>query len=328
MTDKKEITDLANITTPELAAIEQSKASKILDTFSPMAKRVREFEDAYNEIISASAFGCDRALVKQARELRLKIKDVRTATEKIRVSEKAECLRLGKAIDGVANIFKWAITDKEENLKEIESFFDRQEKERLQVLQKARAEALSPYIENASEMLLCQMEQDVWEAYFETKKTIHAELVEATRIADALKLEQDKINEAEAEAVRQENEKLKVEAAETKTKEDAKQKELDDANKKIREQKAEAKAIEDKKEAAALKSKVEKEAAIQAELSKNDAGKLQDLRNDLIGAISRHSELGDHAFESDANQKIYDLIQTKVMEAVHLIPPPEEAAAF
>jgi len=168
----------------ELNVVEKSKADQIRDTFVPMANKLSDFEKSYNEIIEKSKEGINRPLIARAKRLRLDIRKVRTETEKIRKQQKEEYLRAGKAIDGVSNIIKWAVSDKEAELEKIEKYFEVQEAERLKLLQEKRVEALSPYVEDAEERKLSDMDDDVWEAYLAAKVKDHEDKIAAEKEAE------------------------------------------------------------------------------------------------------------------------------------------------
>jgi len=125
---------------PELKAIEKSKADMISAVFVPMVERLKVFESSFNSIIEESKKGINENLVVKSKRLRIDISRVRIETEKARKEQKEEYLRAGKAIDGVANILKWAVTEKEEALEKIEKHFETLEKERIEKLQLEREE--------------------------------------------------------------------------------------------------------------------------------------------------------------------------------------------
>lgn len=178
--DKKE---LISITSPELSAIEPSKAVQIKAVFDTIADTIQCFEGRYNAIITEADGPITKEITAKAKSLRLEISKVRITTEKTRKAQKEEYLRAGKAIDGVANIVKWAITDKEEALKRIEIYFEQIEKERLEKLQADRVEALSQYLPDAAERCLSTMEDDVWQAYLGAKKKEYEDKIAAEEAA-------------------------------------------------------------------------------------------------------------------------------------------------
>lgn len=189
--------ELITLESNEMKAIEQSKAVQIKATFDPMAKKLFKFEESFNEIIKESENGITADIVKKAKRLRLDIAKVRTGTEKIRKEQKEEYVRAGKAIDGVANILKWAVTDKENKLKEIESYFEQFEKERLDRLQKERVEQLSKFVDNSESMELYTMTEEVFNAYLVAKEKEYNDRIEAEKKAEAERIERERLDRLE-----------------------------------------------------------------------------------------------------------------------------------
>jgi len=185
-------------------------AANIENQFAPMLAKMTELEVEFNGVLAL-----DKSLpttAKKARELRLKYKDVRVGTEKIHKVQKAYYLNGGRFVDSWKNIQAIASQNNEEVLESIEKHAENLEKERLEKLQILRAALLAEYVENASDLMLSSMPDDVFEAYLTTKKQQFED-----RKAAELKAEQDRIArekaEAEArEAQRLENIRLKEEA--------------------------------------------------------------------------------------------------------------------
>lgn len=187
------------ISAPELDSVEPSKAQMIRATFEPMAAMLSDFEEAYNAIITESSEGVTPELSAKAKRLRIDIGKVRIETEKARKEQKEEYLRAGKAIDGVANILKWAVSDKESKLKEIEDHQKRMEEERIAKLQAERAQALSKFVEGAHERDLGGMADDVWDAYIAKKEQEYNDRIRAEREAEERRIEEERLNKLEYE---------------------------------------------------------------------------------------------------------------------------------
>lgn len=334
----------------ELNVIENSKAETIKKTFEPMAIMLSEFEDNFNEIIAESKNEITSELTSKAKRLRLDIAKVRISTEKIRKEQKDEYLRAGKAIDGVSNILKWAISDKEHALKSIEDHFDNLEKERLENLQLERVGLLKKYVDDAQERELSSMESDVWDAYLSSKKKQYEDRIEAENKAEEDRIAKEKAEAAERLRISKENEKLKKEAKEkelARLAEEKKRQEIETARlkkeaeeKKKRDLALEAERLEreevlkaerearlkaeqeaEKKRLALeteLKAKIEaeKEAkekaeiAIQNELNKGDEDKVVDLINELKNIKKKYS------FKSAKNKKMFNDTQTLIDKVV------------
>ena len=313
----------------ELQLIEKSKAEQIKLTFEPMVKMLEKFEDNYNEIVNEAEKGITQEITKKAKRVRLDIGKVRIETEKLRKAQKEEYLRAGKAIDGVANILKWAVSDKENKLKEIENYFEIQEQKRVEQLQNKRVKLLSEYIDDAGERDLSSMDDDVWEAYLNSKKQAYIDKIEAEKKAEEERIAKEKAIEEERQRIKKENEKLKAEAeererlikieAQKRAKIEMEREIKEEAERKKREEEAERKQIEfesqlkaereekeriereerkkrDKlevelkaKEEAEAKRLAEIEAKKQIEFQKGDAEKMHDLITCLIDLKIKYS---------------------------------------
>ncbi len=318
------IETLTTIETPELKLIEPSKAEQIRATFEPMAEMLIEFEDSFEEIITKSEEGITKELTAQAKRLRLDIGRVRIKTEKARKEQKEEYLRAGKAIDGVSNVLKWAIADKENKLKEIENYYEIQEQKRIDALQIERVAELSKYVEDAEESDLSSMDDDVWNIYLAGKKKEYADRIAAEKKAEKERIAKEKAEAEEQLRIRKENERLKAEAEERerlarieavkKAKEEAKR----EMERKVYEAKLRAereekerleREIKAKEEERKAREEAERKAAedkLQAELNKGDAARIQDLIADLAEIKSKYS------FRSAKNKKMFREIKEQI----------------
>lgn len=297
------------ISTQELEELEKSKADQIKATFEPMAAMLKEFEQAYVDVVKEAELAINADVIAKAKRLRLDIGKVRIQTEKARKEQKEEYLRAGKAIDGVCNILKWAITDKENKLKEIEKHFEIQEKEMLDKLQKVRAAKLAPYVDDTGLINLATMENDVWGAYYNAKKKEHEDKIKAEKQAEQEQAEREMKLAEEREAIQAENERLRKEAKEREAKAAAEleekqriQAELKAKEDIIKQKEAKAKAEALKAEQEERRAEAEKEAARQAELNKGDKELIDDLYNDLKEITEKY------IFSSEANRALYNKI--------------------
>jgi len=194
----------------DLRQIEKSKAEQIKNVFVPMTKMLHEFEAMYDNIIEESKKEITKDLIKEAKKLRLEIARIRIDTEKERKAQKEEYLRAGKAIDGVANILKWAVTEKEEKLEEIERYYERIESERLQKIQTERESELRKYVDiNYPVGKLSEMAEDVWNIYIAGKRIEYNDRIIAEKRAEEERIAREKREREENERIRIENEKLR-----------------------------------------------------------------------------------------------------------------------
>jgi len=190
--------ELISIKSKELEGIELSKAEQIKAVFDPMSEALLKFEEEYNKVMEEKESGITDDLTQKAKRLRIDIGKVRISTEKTRKEQKEEYLRAGKAIDGVANIVKWAVTDKENKLKEIEEHFENMERIRIESLQNERAELLSKFVEEMPADL-GTMKTDVWEAYLSAKEKQYNDRIEAEKKIEKERVEKERLDKLENE---------------------------------------------------------------------------------------------------------------------------------
>jgi len=293
-----------------LESIDQSKAEQIRDVFIPMADMLAAFEDDYRSILEEMNNGITGILTAKAKRLRIDIGKVRISTEKIRKIQKEEYLRAGKAIDGVSNILKWAIVEKENKLKEIEDYYIIQEAKQKEAIQNERMAELSKYVDSPDQIDLASMNDDVWGAYIATKRQQYDDRIEAERKAEADKIAAEKAEQERIEAQRIENEKLKKEAAKREKKAEAERKKAEErrlAEQKIAEAKIKKEREAKEKLEAELRAKAEAERRAiaeeeekrQLELNKGDVAKVKDLIHDFSELKTKY------IFKSKKNKQMY-----------------------
>lgn len=330
------------LSTPELEKIEPSKAAQIKKTFLSMSEMLEAFEREYNDLIERANKGITPQIINEAKRLRLDIAQVRIKTDEVRKDEKNQYLIAGRAIDGVANILKWAVSEKEANLKKIELTLIRLEAEKRKQLQEKREKNISKYLEDAHERDLSSMDEDVWKAYLIAKKQAYLDRIEAEKKAEKDRIEKEKAEKAERLRIEKENTRLKKEAEERekaekirlekerKEREETQKKEREEREareKKEREEKAKQDAIikaeRDKREKAErelkahrekeVRKQAEREAKIQADLSKGDAQKVKDLIQDLESIKEKYS------FKSVKNKAKMDDVKVLIDKVINHI---------
>ena len=128
----------------------------------------------------------DKEAMRQAREMRLALKNIRVEAEKKRKALKEDALVMGRAIDGVNNLLLAAIQPLERHLEEQEKFAERLAEQERQRRLSERTEALQPYIEAGQVVpALDTMTDDQFAKYLEDAKLLHAAKIEAAKKADA-----------------------------------------------------------------------------------------------------------------------------------------------
>jgi hypothetical protein len=173
----------------ELKGLDKSKAKQIEAVFAPMVKMLKEFEAVYDEI---AALEINPVTCKKAKRLRLDIAKVRIDADKVRKDQKEEYLRAGNAIQGVYNILKFAVVDKEEKLKDIETHYEQIEVEKKKQLQQDRETELQKYNVDGSTMALSNMDDIVWNNFLSGIKTNHEAIILAEEKAERDLIEKQK----------------------------------------------------------------------------------------------------------------------------------------
>jgi hypothetical protein len=179
--------------TSELKELEPEKSQQIKAVFDPMVEMLQSFEEAYNQVV---AMDPGEETSKIAKRLRLDIGKIRINADKEHKRLKEESLRTGRAIDGIRNILKFAITDKEEKLKEIETHFERIEAERIRVLQESRQDELYKYNPDHPFIDLGNMSEEVWINFLAGTKASYEARIEAERKAEEERLAAEEAEKA------------------------------------------------------------------------------------------------------------------------------------
>ena len=196
--------------TKELSGLDKGKAKQIEAVFAPMVKMLKEFEAVFDEI---EALEMSRETCIKAKRLRLDISKVRTDADKARKVHKEEYLRAGNAIQGVYNILKFAVADKEEKLKNIETHYERIEEEKAKRLQVEREAELLKYDVDGGALALGDMDDVVWNNFLSGTKGNHEAVIAAEKKAEGERIAAERKEAEEREKMRIENEQLKEEAA-------------------------------------------------------------------------------------------------------------------
>lgn len=237
----------------EASGLERSQAEQVLEGFKAFFEEAKGYELEAKAIVITD--GTQVSEMKRARELRLKLKNIRVNAEKVRVARKEFFLRGGKAVDGIANVLKAVVIPLEEHLDKQENFAERIEAERKQELADKRTEELRPYV--SAEMLavyipgLKDMTAGAFDILLANSRKAFEDQKKAEEEAEAKRKADEEAKRIEDERIRKENEDLKKEA-EAKEKLHAEEKAKADAEKAEAEKvRAEEKRVADEKQAEA-----------------------------------------------------------------------------
>lgn len=296
MAENNELTKIV-----EATGLDTSKVDKILEPFASNFQKAKKLVQESKDIVVTSEDQTKE--MKEARENRLELKNLRVEVEKTRKGLKEQSLREGKAIDGIANIVKALVVPVEEHLEKQEKFAELKQAERAAATKADRTEKLMQYTSDISLYNLDDMNDEQFESLLATLKAQHE-----ARLAAEKKAEEDRLAAIEAEKKRQaeieaENAKLKKEAEE---KEKALEKERKaeaekqakiqaEANAKLEEERKKREAIE-----AEQRAKLEEENRKKAEAEEQErkallapdkeklvsfAGAIEMIRSDKLPAM-------------------------------------------
>ena len=271
--------------------VEATTAAGIAAAFVPMLYTMTEMEKEFNAIVVLPI--ADKDTVKKARELRLRYVKVRGEVDDAHKAGKAKILRDGKLWDAWKNTGISASEGKEEKLKSIEKHAENLEKERLEKLQILRVALLADYVENASDLMLSSMPDDVFEAYLTTKKQQFEDKKAAEAKAEADRIAREKAEAEAREAQRLENIRLKAEADKREAEIEAERKE----NARIEAEKEAERERLRKIEAAKLEAE-------RARIEKENAAQLAKLQAEKDAEIAKQKEMARKIQEELYNKRI------------------------
>ena len=187
----------------EETGLESTRAKEMEAVFIPMVKKFTELEDGFNAIMKVKEV--DPKLVAQARALRLVYQKIRTGTDALHKAKKANLLIETRALDGLRNIVKYAVTENEDKLMAIEKHYENLEIKRKAELKESRELKLEAYGGTPEGIIVEDMADDVWKNYLVGVQAAHQIKIEAEKKAEAdRKAEEERIRKA------QELDKLRV----------------------------------------------------------------------------------------------------------------------
>lgn len=215
--------------------LEPSKGQALLANFKAFFDQTEGFEKRALAIKVTDESQVD--VIKQAKEMRKQLQQIRIETEKARVRLKEQSLREGKAIDGMANVIKAIITPLEEHLEAQEKFAENQRLEREEALRQERGKLMEEVGALFSSVDLGKISEEDFQSIYQAAKTRKEQADAEAQRLEQERIEKEKAEAAEQERIRKENEALKKEAIK---KEAERQKELAKAEKERLEREKEA----------------------------------------------------------------------------------------
>lgn len=186
-------------------------ADRLMQSFAPSFAAIQKLIDEAAKVDVTDATMVSE--IKRARTLRLGIREVRVAADKLREKLKLDSKREGDAIQGCFNLLKFKAEPIEERLQAAEDFAVRAEAARKAKLKADREALVKPYAD-PSFYQLGDMPEDAFNKLMHGLKAAAQAIIDAAEKARVEKEAKEKAEADERERVRLENERLRAEAAE------------------------------------------------------------------------------------------------------------------
>lgn len=198
------------------ANISESDSAILQKVFGPFFQEAEKWTVKANAIQVTSVD--DKSMMKEARETRLALKEIRVNVEKARKELKEESLRKGKAIDGMANVIKFLIVPIEEHLEKQENFAKHLEEQKLQQLKAVREAELSQFGVDVTFYDLASMPEETFIKLLESSRLTFQMTKDAAEKVEQERIAKEKAESEERERIRVENERLRKEAEQQRAK--------------------------------------------------------------------------------------------------------------
>lgn len=186
------------------------QAELVQQGFNKYFDEIKQWELLATKLVVTSIDQAEE--MKQAREARLALKNIRCEAENNRKDLKEESVRFGKAVDGVANILKALIVPLEDYFEEQEKFVDKIIAKEKQKKLDERFAQLSPYVQDISIYNLADISEQGFQEILTNAKIIFDAKIEAQRKAEIEIAKQAEQRKVEEERIKLENEQLKSQA--------------------------------------------------------------------------------------------------------------------
>lgn len=173
---------------PQEFGLQETEAQNLQQSLGPTIQERDILVNMYEQVIVLDIE--DLKTSKQARDLRLKIKQNRTqGIDKWHKVSKEFFLRGGQFVDAIKRKEVFVNEQMETRLEEIEKYAENKEKERKEALHAERIALISKFVEDTTAMNFRDMPQDVFDAYLSSAKAKHEAKLEADRKAEEERLE-------------------------------------------------------------------------------------------------------------------------------------------
>ena len=268
----------------EQIPLEKPKAQVVMEQFNQFFDQVSEYETRAKAIEITDISQTQE--MKEARDIRLNLKDIRVNAEKVKKRLKENILVEGRFIDGCYNLIAGTIKPIEDDLLEKEKFVERIEQERLAKIRDERFNLLAECEVDGTFFDLVNMPEEAFKILLETSQQNYKNRIEAEKQAEAERIAREKAEIEERARLKAENERLQKEAEEQanilRAEKARLEKEYEAQQQKLREEKEKVEAeqreiaeIKAREEKARLEKEEAERKAIEAERQKLEAERLR-----------------------------------------------------
>lgn len=219
---------------PELKAFDEDEAIQLVRKFESPLAEAEKLNKRFDDMMSRKeSEGITEELCKEARELRLKYRPIRTGADKTKKAKKEFFVQANKAIDGLYKMVEITIKEKEAECEAIEKFYENKEKELRAELKEKREAEISEFVEEIP-VGIENLDEKMYSLLLEGAKKAKAE---ADKAAEAerkrLEAEEKARQEQEAERLRQLKER-QAEIDKLKAKEKAQKLKMEEGNNRVK----------------------------------------------------------------------------------------------
>lgn len=172
------------------SGVEATTAQNLQDSFLPFFNQAKDWAEKASQIVVTDASQVQ--LIKDARQARLMLKEIRVNADKTRKALKEDSLRYGKAVQGVYNVIEYLIVPIEQHLEKQEKFVEIQEAERKAKLKLQREDELRPFSQYVPFGIdLANMADEDYQKVFSGAKLQFEAAIEAKERAEKERIERE-----------------------------------------------------------------------------------------------------------------------------------------
>lgn len=191
-----------------------NKAEKLMSNYAPLLNEVTAITDRLKPLTKGKPG--DEAIAKR---VYIDLGKVASRATDRKAIDKADLLVESRLIDSLFQVVNGVARMGQADAKEIELYAQKLEEKRLEDLQVTRAELLLEYVEDAHDMNLSVMDEEVWGIYFEKKKQDYLDKIAAEKKAESDRIAKELADAADKLRLEKEVAELKA-AADKKAKEE------------------------------------------------------------------------------------------------------------